>query len=365
MTERVLQGVTGQAAQPGAYAIGLRENGVIADACSIVEHKFGYRSDIFVETEGKPLNDVFNILKKLAENYDIFHFHGRSFINKWPLQGFPAFQDIIFLKLLGKKVYFHFPGQEVRLSTVFADVNPYHYVRELRDIFIHQPDRIKVLMRDFLVSICDAVFVLDPEILTYVPGAQIMPRALHEADWEYSGFNQNKRPLIVHAPSSRKIKGTDAFLAAADQLQSEGCRFDVKLIEDVPYSEAVCAYREADIIVDQLRIGWYGVLAVEAMALGKPTVAYIRDDLWRDHGATLPIVNANPDNVADVLRVLIKDSSLRMRIGLKSREYFLAEHTAKTAGAKLLEVYRRPFCNPDLSSLAKFLVHQNFARDKV
>src|SRR6058998_2007963 len=34
----------------------------------------------------------------------------------------------------------------------------------------------------------------------------------------------------------------------------------------------------ADLLVDQLLTGWYGAVAVEMMALGKPVVCYLRED---------------------------------------------------------------------------------------
>ena len=32
-------------------------------------------------------------------------------------------------------------------------------------------------------------------------------------------------------------------------------------------------YAQADLVVDQVLIGWYGALAVETMAMGKPVIA--------------------------------------------------------------------------------------------
>ena len=35
----------------------------------------------------------------------------------------------------------------------------------------------------------------------------------------------------------------------------------------------------ADLIVDQLIIGWYAMFAIESMALEKPVICYLREDL--------------------------------------------------------------------------------------
>ena len=66
-------------------------------------------------------------------------------------------------------------------------------------------------------------------------------------------------------------------MEAADRLQREGVPFDLELIENLPNAEATRRYRDADLVVDQLLAGWYGGFAVEAMALGKPVIAYLRE----------------------------------------------------------------------------------------
>ena len=46
-------------------------------------------------------------------------------------------------------------------------------------------------------------------------------------------------------------------------------------IEGVPNAEARLRYAAADVVVDQLRIGWYGMFAIESMALAKPVVVHL------------------------------------------------------------------------------------------
>ena len=134
--------------------------------------------------------------------------------------------------------------------------------------------------------------VTDPELQTYVPEATVVPRVLHAEEWPFVGVGSNTCPLVVHAPSRRGVKGTEAILRAVERLQKR-VNFRFMLIENLPHAEAKAAYKEADVVIDQLRIGWYGVLATETMALGKPTIAYIRDDLWHKHGAKLPIIDGH------------------------------------------------------------------------
>ena len=76
---------------------------------------------------------------------------------------------------------------------------------------------------------------------------------------------------MVHAPSSRRRKGTDHVVRACDDLD-----VDLVIVEGL-HEEALARYRDADIVVDQLHAGWYG-LAIECMALGKPVVTFLHDE---------------------------------------------------------------------------------------
>ena len=56
-----------------------------------------------------------------------------------------------------------------------------------------------------------------------------------------------RRPLVVHAPSSRSVKGSDVIESVLDEL-SASYDFDVRIIHDVPQIEAFEIYRQADIV---------------------------------------------------------------------------------------------------------------------
>ena len=102
--------------------------------------------------------------------------------------------------------------------------------------------------------------------------------------------------MILHAPSSRRRKGTEHVLAACEGLDA-----DLVLVEGLDHREAFERYREADIVVDQLNAGWYGLFAIECMALGKPVVTFLHDEAVRrteqELGVTVPIVSATKDDL--------------------------------------------------------------------
>lgn len=358
---RVFQGVTGQAGQPSAIARGLRSLGAVADAGSIAQHQFEYSSDFDIALDrSNRLEHLFQTMETLSNQYDVFHFHCRSLSNNWPDQAYPALLDLLPLKERGKKLFFQYRGQEIRTAAEFSK-SPYHYVnhRNSGSLFRRMPDHTKLAALNFIRSVADGIFVTDPELQTYVPEATIIPRVLHTEEWPFVGIEKSSCPLVVHAPSRRGVKGTEAILNAVRRLQRR-LSFRFKLVEGLPHAQAKAAYEEADIVIDQLRIGWYGVLATETMALGKPTIAYIRSDLWEKHGAALPIINANPDTIEKVLESAILDNELRLRKAKESREYFLQTHSGEVVCARLLDVYSRTPHKPvDWAGVGRFMDRQH------
>src|SRR5690606_1229873 len=115
--------------------------------------------------------------------------------------------------------------------------------------------------------------------------------------------------------------------------------FHYTTVERKGHQEAMQMYAKSDIIVDQILCGTYGMLSVEAMALGKVVVAFVRDDLKAKFPKDLPIVVANPDTIQVVLAQLLQDPHLRHEIGKASRKYVEDYHDIKVVIPKLVDIY--------------------------
>jgi UDP-N-acetylglucosamine 2-epimerase len=165
------------------------------------------------------------------------------------------------------------------------------------------------------------------------------PIILEEVDPEYPEINREK-PLVVHAPSRRWIKGTNYVLKAVELLKSKGFKFDFQLIEGMEHEKALNVLKNADIVVDQFIVGAYGMLSIEAMAYGKPVVCFIKESLYKLYPSTLPIVNANIDNLPQKLAMLIKDGNLRYRLGVEGRKYVEKYHSEEVYYKKIMEIYK-------------------------
>lgn len=278
-------------------------------------------------------------LTKLIKKYDVFHFHARPlfFQKHYPL---PTGMDLVLLRASGKKVFFHFRGSEARLASVFEQCSPYNYVKENpSDIFSKYLEVEQKAFINFVCGVCNKVFVVDHEIQTYVPGSLIVPRVLNLKKWEYIGVNLSDTLKVVHAPSNPISKGTTVVLSTIEKLKAEGISIDFRLVENTTHEKAAETYRWADVVIDQLRVGWYGVLAVEAMALGKAVVTFIRDDLKHYLPYPLPLAIANPDNLYQVLKELISNKEELHSLGLRGRKYVEEIHDSGHVAEILLQLY--------------------------
>lgn len=192
-------------------------------------------------------------------------------------------------------------------------------------------------------------YALNPDLLHILPNqARFLPYAsLDPGSLTPRPPQDSARPLVfAHAPSHRGAKGTEHVIAAAERLKAEGSHFELRLIEGMSRADAIVAYAECDVVIDQLLAGWYGGLGVEAMALAKPVIAYLRegdlaslDPLMR---AQLPVASATPDSIADVMRGFIETPRGKLGdLGRASRSFAERWHTPHAIAARTLADYQR------------------------
>jgi hypothetical protein len=186
----------------------------------------------------------------------------------------------------------------------------------------------------------DAEVVGSYDAIRWVPEAEMIPPGIDVGAIEPSPPSERSRPVILHAPSSRRRKGTEDVIAACEGLDA-----DLVLVEGLHHDEAFERYREADIVVDQLNAGWYGLFAIECMALGKPVVTFLHDEAVerteRELGTRVPIVSTTRETLRERLEPLVASASERRRIGAESRAYVEQVHDLERVADRLLALYAR------------------------
>ena len=247
------------------------------------------------------------LLLPIARDYDLLHFHYSS--------GLPFGLDFPLWRMLNKKVVMHHHGTDIRHKG-----EHWLYTRLAQRIFVSTPDLLEWSR--------DAIWVPNPLDLEMYPYVGVKNQQSNEMD----------SIKILHAPSRRRLKGTEHVLSAIKKLKNEGYNIELILVENTPHKEALEYYKRADIVVDQLLIGWYGMLAQECMALGKPVCVYLREDL-QGYMPSQPMLNTTVDNLLKNLRMLIEDPHLREDLGKRGRRYVQEVHSSDRIARKLMDLY--------------------------
>jgi glycosyltransferase involved in cell wall biosynthesis len=185
----------------------------------------------------------------------------------------------------------------------------------------------------------DARIVGSYDALRWVPDAHVIPPGLDLRKYAPAPTEDRPRPVVLHAPSSRRRKGTEHVIAAC-----EGLDVELDIVEGLRHDEARRHYERADIVVDQLNAGWYGIFALEAMALGKPVLSFLRDEAVQETeralGVDVPIVQVTKETLRDRIADLAESPDERRRIGASSRAYVEQVHDADKGADRLVEIYR-------------------------
>lgn len=153
---------------------------------------------------------------------------------------------------------------------------------------------------------------------------------------------------ILHAPNHMEIKGSRYFRAAIEELQADGYDVELLFVQNIPNNALRELIQQADIIADQLIIGWYGMFAVEGMSAGKPVLCYLRDDLldlYEFSGIVkreeIPLVQCTKYTVKDRIRYLLENRQELQRLGLCSRSFAIKYHSVPAMGRILGNALQR------------------------
>jgi glycosyltransferase involved in cell wall biosynthesis len=245
-------------------------------------------------------------LTRLLPRTDVFHFY-------FGLTLVPKRAQFPILRATRRRSVFHFLGSDIRGKS---------------------PEQLAYAGR------ADARIVGSYDAIRWVPDAEVIPPGVDLTKLQPVPPPRDDEPVFVHAPSSRARKGTEHFVQACEELGVE-----LEIVEGLHHDEARRRYERADVVLDQLNAGWYGMLAIEAMALGKPVVTFLREEATRRteeaFGRDVPIVRADKDDLVATLRPLAESAAERRRIGAASRAYAEQVHDIERVADRLLALYAR------------------------
>ncbi len=143
-----------------------------------------------------------------------------------------------------------------------------------------------------------------------------------------------RRPLVVHAPSNPALKGTEFVERALRPLHARGL-IELRMVTGMAPEQAAELVRRADVVVDQLVLGLYGVLACEAMACGRIVIGYLGDALRQRVSTEVPILEATPRTVGEVMTRVLDDPDQARRAAAAGPGFVARFHDGRQSSAAL------------------------------
>jgi glycosyltransferase involved in cell wall biosynthesis len=205
---------------------------------------------------------------------------------------------------------------------------------------------------------CDKILVSTPDVLgiakQFREDAEYLPNPVDEELFypkpirEHSG----KKRVLIASDSNWEVKGTDITIRGLSMIRND---VDVSIIEHgvdfrktvalasslglnlnilpkVPHEKLNQYYWDADVVIDQFTLGSLGVVSLEAIACGRPVLAYVSSEY--------------PENKDFPLKDLRSEEKIAHMIGnlsphLWKQEYgFLKKHhDTKTVESRLISIY--------------------------
>jgi len=146
---------------------------------------------------------------------------------------------------------------------------------------------------------------------------------------------------IAHSPNHGEFKGTRLLVDAVASLRDEGVPVRLDLVSGVANREVLERFQRADVVADQFINGYHGYTALEAMALGKPVLCYLRDPADILAPQDCPIINTHPQRIESVLRELAMRREDLAAIGRRSRAYVERYYSIEAFAGRLQRVYEQ------------------------
>ena len=292
-----------------------------------------------------PLFRVFRrlVFYRFLFSYDVFHFFYDKGILPTPRPYGISIEELEILKQSGKILYTYAYGGDVRTRTETLALGSPNICQECP-----KPGAFCICVQEEhdhafadLGEYTTAKLAMG-DMLYYVPGC----RDLHYWPIDLRHFKmspvvrRNGEALrIAHAPNHPHFKGTRYLVDAVGALKEEGENIELVQVQGVPNAEVIELFRSSHLVADQFFDGFHGYTALEAMALGRPVLCFLRGPDMTIDPDTCPIINTRPEEVYSNLRKCLSGEIDLTALGEQSRNYVDHYYSLEAVAARLGDLY--------------------------
>lgn len=254
-------------------------------------------------------------------------------------------RQVSLLQDAGVKVGVVGHGNDVRLPSTHLDSTPYsHFGAGAADWApVDQVEKNVAANLTLIADLDVPVFVSTAGLLADLPQAHLLGVVIEPERWANDEPTLVRERLrVVHAPTQTHVKGTHLIEPVVRRLHEEGVIEYVEL-KGIAHEDMPKVFREADVILDQFRVGDYGVGACEALASGRIVLTHVtgqvRDEVENRAGMPLPIPPVTIDDLEKVLRDISARREHYRAIAVTGPEYVRRLHDGSFSRDVLLNEF--------------------------
>tara|TARA_Y100000588_G_C14226726_1_gene913487 strand:- start:223 stop:1539 length:1317 start_codon:yes stop_codon:yes gene_type:complete len=278
--------------------------------------------------------------------YDaVIFIYGNSFYHKTRLVNF---NDLFWLKLFNIKIIFIYCGSDSRpvfldggLLAQMPSTNWAQSVYSLTNDVCENNQTIERFAHKVVSNVFSSYFFTKPIIPFQCMGHPAIEEL--EANNDSSIINQDE-VVVIHAPSSKNIKGTEQITKIVNELHEEGYKFEFKVLSSVENETVLNELKRCDFIIDQLYSDYLlAGFASEAASFAKPAIigTYLDIDTLKksyNYLGVPPCEIVHPDNFKQSILKLLEDKNYRMALGKQARCYIQNNMKAETVAKRYIEL---------------------------
>lgn len=189
----------------------------------------------------------------------------------------------------------------------------------------------------------DFCLVSTPDLLKYTPNGKWLPTPIDLEEVESTLRNyrirENKIPIVAHYPFYKNYSGMDFYSHSLSVLQKEKTCNIIELL-NLSHTDTLRVLASCNIVVGKIlpEIGWFGKFELEGMALGKPVITYVSDELYELYRP--PVYRTRYCTFKKDLEKLIADTSEQERLSSEGQKYVRANHSASSVVQKVMLYYK-------------------------
>lgn len=179
-----------------------------------------------------------------------------------------------------------------------------------------------------------------PDLLRYVPLGKWLPNPIDIREIKSIKVRkQEDRTIkIAHYPYYKNYHSNDNYSRILSEIENEN---DCKVVRilDLPHNKALETIANCDVVVGKILpdVGWFGKFELEGMALGKPVIAYVHDELYEKYRP--PIYRTTENTFKRDLRSLLDDNTERERLAKEGKMYIKKFHSVENIVKTVNECY--------------------------